>query len=335
MSSPRAKSKPRIAVTMGDPAGIGPELCLRLLSEPRVLDVCQPVIYGDLKLLSHIANHLQWHPPAEESIHIVRGLNADEVRPGIVDAECGRFSFRCVETAIDAAMTKRVAAVCTMPINKEAWNAAGLNYPGHTEVFVEKTQTTRSCMMLTSTSITCSLVTTHVGFADVTNQLNTETIMTVIELTHEAMLRSLGRSPQLSVLGLNPHAGEHGLFGDREEEQIIEPAIAASKRRGILVDGPLPPDTAFVPARRVITDAYVCMYHDQGLIPLKALAFDTAVNLTLGLPFVRTSPDHGTAFDIAWTGHAKAESAVQAMLLAAKLSLTPALAGKNSAQGPG
>jgi len=311
--------KPRIAVTMGDPAGVGPELCLRLLSEPRVLDVCEPLVFGDRRLLHRVADHLQWHPPAEDAVHQIRGLMADEVRPGVIDVDCGRFSFRCVESALDAAMTQKVAAVCTMPINKESWHAAGINYPGHTEVFVENTKASRSCMMLTSAQLTCSLVTTHVGFVEVAKQLSTDKIANVIELTHDYVHRLLCREPRLAVLGLNPHAGEHGLFGNKEEEHIIEPAIAGAKRRGWLVEGPLPPDTAFVPYRIASTDAYVCMYHDQGLIPLKTLAFDSAVNVTLGLPIIRTSPDHGTAFDIAWTGQANPESAIQAMLLAARL----------------
>src|SRR5262245_51776994 len=197
-----SSTKPRIAVTMGDPAGIGPELCLRLLSEPRVLDVCEPVIFGDRRLLHRVAEHLQWHRPAEEAVHQIRGLMADEVRPGVTDADCGRCSFRCVEAAIDAALAKGVAAVCTMPINKESWHAAGISFPGHTEVFVEKTKTANSCMMLTSAQLTCSLVTTHIGFAEVANQLTTDKIATVMELTHDYVHRLLCREPKLAVLGL-------------------------------------------------------------------------------------------------------------------------------------
>lgn len=304
---------------MGDPAGVGPELCLRLLAEPRVLDVCNPIIIGDRKLLERVADRLQWRRPTEDEIQNLRGLISDDVMPGIVDADCGRYSFRCVEAAIDAALAKTVSAICTMPINKEAWHAAGISYPGHTELLVEKTAATKSCMMLTSAEVTCSLVTTHVGLAEVPGLLSVEKIENVMELTHDMMLKLHGREPRIVVLGLNPHAGEHGLFGNREEENVIAPCVANAKRRGWLVVGPMPPDTAFVPDKRQSTDAYICMYHDQGLIPLKALAFDSAVNVTLGLPIVRTSPDHGTAFDIAWTGEARAESAIQAMLLAARL----------------
>lgn len=309
-------SKPRIAITMGDPAGIGPELCLRLLAEPRVIEFCEPIIFGNRQVLDRVASHLQWRSPPEESIQQIRGINADDIRPGVVDADGGRYSFRCVEAAVDAALAKKVAAVCTMPVNKEAWHEAGINYPGHTEFIVEKTETKRSCMMLTSAIVTCSLVTTHIGYADVASQLTIDKVDMAIDLTRSAMKRIVDREPRLSVLGLNPHAGEHGLFGNKEEERIIMPAIANAQQKGWHVEGPLPPDTAFVANRRAITDAYICMYHDQGLIPLKTLAFDTAVNVTLGLPIVRTSPDHGTAFDIAWTGQAKAESAIQAVLFA-------------------
>jgi 4-phospho-D-threonate 3-dehydrogenase / 4-phospho-D-erythronate 3-dehydrogenase len=174
-------------------------------------------------------------------------------------------------------------------------------------------------MMLTSEAITCSLVTVHVGYREVPALLTTDRILETIELTADAMERFRGRKPRLLVCGLNPHAGEHGLFGEGEEERIIAPAIVAAKAKGIDVGGPLPPDTAFLPKYRKATDAYVCMYHDQGLIPLKALAFEDAVNVTLGLPIIRTSVDHGTAFDIAWQGKADPSSLFQAVRLAAKL----------------
>ena len=174
-------------------------------------------------------------------------------------------------------------------------------------------------MMLTSDAITCSLVTVHVGYREVPALLTRERILDTIELTAAAMRKLRGREPRLIVCGLNPHAGEHGLFGDGEEERIIAPAIADARAKGIDVNGPLPPDTAFLPKFRKDTDAYVCMYHDQGLIPLKALAFEEAVNVTLGLPIVRTSVDHGTAFDIAWKGVADVSSFVRAVELAAQL----------------
>ena len=229
-------------------------------------------------------------------------------------------SYVYIEQAIRAALAGEVAAVATAPIHKEALHRAGIDYPGHTEIFAEKFGAARTCMMLTSEAITVSLVTTHVGYRDVPGLVTTPRIVEVIELTADAMRRLRGRPPRLVVCGLNPHAGEHGLFGGGEEETLIAPAVAAARERGIDVVGPLPPDTAFVPERLRETDAFVSMYHDQGLIPLKLLAFDTAVNVTLGLPIVRTSVDHGTALDIAWTGKAKPESMVQAVLLAARLA---------------
>ena len=213
----------------------------------------------------------------------------------------------------------RIDAIATAPLNKESLHAAGVPFPGHTEILASRTNAPRNCMMLTSEAITCSLVTVHVGYRDVPALLTTESIRDTIELTAEAMRRIRGRAPRLLVCGLNPHAGEHGLFGNGEEERIIAPAIEDARALGIDVRGPLPPDTAFLPKYRAACDAYVCMYHDQGLIPLKALAFEEAVNVTLGLPIVRTSVDHGTAFDIAWKGIADASSFVRAVKLATKL----------------
>ena len=335
----RERLKP-IAVTMGDPAGVGPELCLRLLQDAEVVGQATPVVFGDAGVLRRVARQCglpepalvvasgQWqqsgcefHQPA---VLDLQAIDAAVVQQGQVDAATGRASYRYIEAAIAAALAGSVAAVTTGPIHKEALRAAGIPYPGHTEIFAARTGADRWCMMLTSSEITCSLVTTHIGYREVPDRLSVERILEVIELTAEAMRRIRGAPARLTVCGLNPHAGEHGLFGAEEEERLIVPAVAAARERGIDVRGPLPPDTAFVPRHRRTTDAFVCMYHDQGLIPLKALAFDTAVNVTLGLPLVRTSVDHGTALDIAWTGQAAAGSLVQAVLLAARLARTPA-----------
>ncbi len=311
---------PRIAITMGDPAGVGPELCLRLLGDLRVRAVCVPVIVGDLALLNRVASHLGWSLPDSAFVHDVRNLPA-AIEPGKVSAACGLAAYEYVTFAIDEALAGRFDAIATGPINKEALHAAGVPFPGHTEILAERTKTPRVCMMLTSDAITCSLVTVHVGYRDVPAMLTRELVRETIEFTATAMERMRGRKPRLLVCGLNPHAGEHGLFGDREEERIIAPAIADARALGIDVSGPLPPDTAFLPKLRKETDAYVCMYHDQGLIPLKSLAFEEAVNVTLGLPIVRTSVDHGTAFDIAWKGVADVSSFVKAVELAAKLAI--------------
>jgi 4-hydroxythreonine-4-phosphate dehydrogenase len=178
----------------------------------------------------------------------------------------------------------------------------------------------RSCMMLTSAELTCSFVTVHVGYAEVPRLLTVTRILDVIELTADALRRMRGREPKLIVCGLNPHAGEKGLFGEGEEERFIIPAIISARDRGINIEGPLPPDAAFLPEHRRTTDAFICMYHDQGHIPLKALAFDSAINTTLGLPVTRTSVDHGTAFNIAWQGKASPNSLIAAVNLAARLA---------------
>jgi 4-hydroxythreonine-4-phosphate dehydrogenase len=187
-------------------------------------------------------------------------------------------------------------------------------------MFAEKMAAERSCMTFFSAEMICSLVTVHIGYQDVVPALTTARILDVIELTDEAVRRVRGKAPKIAVCGLNPHAGEHGLFGRGEEENIIAPAIAAARAKGITIEGPLPPDTAFIATKRRSVDAYICMYHDQALIPLKALAFDTAVNTTLGLPVPRTSVDHGTACDIAWQGKANGSSLVEAVRLAAKMA---------------
>ncbi|MCA9221899.1 MAG: 4-hydroxythreonine-4-phosphate dehydrogenase PdxA, partial [Planctomycetales bacterium] len=249
------------------------------------------------------------------------------IEPARIDARCGEAAYQYVIAAIEAGLAGEIDAVSTGPLNKAAMQAAGHHYPGHTELFAERMQAERSCMVLTSETITCSFVTAHVGYHEVPKLLTIERIGEVIELTVAAMRRLRGREPKLLVCGLNPHAGEGGLFGDREEERIIAPAVELARRQGIAIEGPVPPDTAFLPWRRDETDAFICMYHDQGHIPLKALAFDSAINTTLGLPVVRTSVDHGTAFDIAWQGKANPNSLFEAVKLAARLSRDPSRGG--------
>ena len=308
---------------MGDPAGVGPELCLKLFADPRVKEACQPVLFGDTGVLRRVRDHLHQHGETSyhlpESIVDCRAIEAEMVRPGTVSAECGWASYKYIETAIRAALHDDVTAVVTAPIHKEALHLAGVPYPGHTEMFVDKTGAERHCMMLSSPEVTAALVTTHVGYRDVPGLLSVERIVEVIQLAADAMTKIRGHKAKILVCGLNPHAGEHGLFGDGEEEKFIRPAVEQAREEGIDVEGPLPPDTAFLPERLAWADAHVCMYHDQGLIPMKMLGFDRGVNITLGLPIVRTSVDHGTAMDIAWTGKAKVESFVQAVLMAVAL----------------
>jgi 4-hydroxythreonine-4-phosphate dehydrogenase len=328
--------KPLIAVTMGDPAGVGPEICLQLLANESVRSFATPVIFGDARLLSlcaqqtglpaprRILSENEWAEKSnsldEPAVLDLSGFDATDFMPGTVSAKTGSAACLYINKSIAAALAGQVSAVATAPINKEALRAAGILYPGHTEMFAEKMDAARSCMTFFSGVMICSLVTVHIGYQDVVPALSAERILEVIELTAEAVRRHLGRKPRLAVCGLNPHAGEHGLFGQREEETLIQPAIDAARARGHDLEGPLPPDTAFIPAKRKTVDAYICMYHDQALIPLKALAFDSAVNTTLGLPIPRTSVDHGTACDIAWQGKANGQSLVEAVLLAAKLA---------------
>jgi len=245
-------------------------------------------------------------------------LDAGVIECGAVQEACGSAAYRYIEAAIAAAREGRIGAIVTCPIHKEALRLAGIAYPGHTEILAAHTATKEYCMMLASDEITVSLVTTHLALDRVGAAITSDRIGSVIRLTYEAMQRMGHDNPRIAVCGLNPHAGEEGLFGDEEGKHIL-PAIEDARRMGMRVTGPLPPDTAFVPRRLAATDAYVVMYHDQGLIPFKMLAFDKGVNVTLGLPIVRTSVDHGTAFDIAWQGAASAESLTHAIAYAVKL----------------
>jgi 4-hydroxythreonine-4-phosphate dehydrogenase len=321
---------------MGDPAGVGPEICLRLLADTEISRECVPVIFGDAGVLRRVAETIGVPfdapvisktdgPAAIRSLSVpgvldLQCIEADNVTPGKMSAACGDAAFRYVIASIEAGLKGEVDAVSTAPLNKEALHAAGHKYPGHTEIFAERLKADRSCMMQYSEEITCSFVTVHVGYAEVPALLQTERIFDVIELTADALRRIRAREPRLLVCGLNPHAGENGLFGDREEERFIVPAIGEARKRGFDITGPVPPDTAFTPARRKQFDAVICMYHDQGHIPVKMIAFDSAVNTTLGLPVPRTSVDHGTAFDIAWQGKANPSSLFSAVRLAVKLA---------------
>ncbi|MBI3416176.1 MAG: 4-hydroxythreonine-4-phosphate dehydrogenase PdxA [Verrucomicrobia bacterium] len=321
---------------MGDPAGVGPEVCLHLLTNLDIAKFCTPIIFGDATVLRACATKtkLPFHTPvlapaewakgfasvAEPSVLDLGVIALDAFTPGSINAATGRAGYTYVNRAIDAALAGEVAAVSTAPLNKEAMSMAGIKFPGHTEIFAARTNAVRSCMMQYSEEITCTFVTVHVGYAEVPKLLTSERILDVIELTAAGLQRIRGRVPKIVVCGLNPHAGEHGLFGEREEERIIIPAIEAARARGHQVEGPLPPDTAFLPWKRRSTDAFVCMYHDQGHIPVKALAFDCAVNTTLGLPIIRTSVDHGTALDIAWQGKANPSSLFAAVKLAVRLA---------------
>ncbi|MEM7478996.1 MAG: 4-hydroxythreonine-4-phosphate dehydrogenase PdxA, partial [Planctomycetota bacterium] len=254
-------------------------------------------------------------------------VDKSEFRACQVSEMCGRASYEYVQAAIDAALDSKIDAITTCPINKGALQRAGIDYPGHTEMFAERCgeaeRPDRWCMMQYSREITCTFVTVHIGYDEVPKFLSKNRIFDTIELTAEALVRIGHSQPKIVVCGLNPHAGEDGLFGNGEEERLIRPAIERARREGINVAGPIPGDTAFLPWRRQETDAFVCMYHDQGHIPVKALAFDKAVNTSLGLRVLRTSVDHGTAFDIAWQNSSRevdTGSLFAALRLAEKLA---------------
>ncbi len=318
---------PKIAVTMGDPAGVGPEVCLRLLQDEAIARLCTPIVFGSAAVLEQAAVQCCLPKPGK----VVAGLSEadspcvldigaiglDDFTTGAVNAATGRAAFTYIEDAINAALSGQIAAVTTAPINKVALHAADIPFPGHTEIFAAKTHAPRYCMLQYSSEVRAVFVTTHMGYAEVPGLLTKAAILDTIELGAQAMRRIRGGDPRIVVLGLNPHAGENGLFGTEEQVAII-PAIESARKLGLNVEGPVPPDTAFLPAKRRETDLFVCMYHDQGHIPLKALCFDEAVNTTLGLPIVRTSVDHGTALDIAGLGQANPNSLFEAVKLALK-----------------
>lgn len=315
---------------MGDPAGVGPELCLRLLN--RSQKNYTPIVFGDASILKKVSKLLDL-PMTSPVVSlgtsvtgpaIIHCPTADlsNIVPGRVQANCGEASVEYCLRAITEIKRATVDGIVTCPINKEAIYNAGYSYPGHTELFAEQFADAKTCMMQYAADIACSFVTTHIGYAEVCDQLTIARIAEVIELTNDALTLIRGTAPKLLVCGLNPHAGENGRFGNGEEELLIVPAVKKVKRQGIDATGPVPADTAFTPQSRERFDGVVCMYHDQGHIPIKMIAFDRAVNVTLGLSAIRTSVDHGTAFDIAWSGKADPGSLFEAVRLAANLSKT-------------
>jgi 4-hydroxythreonine-4-phosphate dehydrogenase len=285
--------KPRIAITSGDPSGIGPEVAAKAAADARVLAACEPVVY---------------RPP-----------DASRFAPGVLSGDAGRAAYDIIVRAVDDARRGVVQAMATAPVNKEAFRLAGLPWSGHTDLLAHLTGARHVAMMFHSEALRVVLATVHIALADVPRALTAASLEATIELTARELPRFGIARPRIAVAGLNPHAGEHGLFGG-EEQTAIRPAIEACRARGIDVDGPFPGDTVFVRARRGVFDVVVACYHDQGLIPVKLVAFGQAVNVTLGLPIIRTSVDHGTAFDIAGTGVADPESMIAAVLLAAKLA---------------
>ena len=328
------KAPPLIAISMGDPAGIGAEI---ILKSAAVLARRRPapslVVIGDLKVMRETARLLKRVPtprpwtPAAPPVGLESGLSvlaAGELprlarRPGHPTVAGGEASFQYVMRGARMAMNGEVDALVTAPISKQGWHRAGHEYPGHSELVAEVGRARTWRMMFAGAQLKLVLVTVHIGLREVSSKLSRGAVLETIRLLHQHLREGGGGSrPRIGVLGFNPHAGEQGLFGD-EEIRAINPAIKAARESGIDAFGPLAPDTAFVRSKgRFNFDAVVAMYHDQGLIPLKTLEFDRAVNVTLGLPFIRTCPDHGTAFDIAGHGCANPASMIAAIEYASR-----------------
>ena len=288
-------SLPRIAITTGDPSGIGPEIAEKAAADPRVLAVCQPLVYG-------------------------AGRTFD---PGRLSAEAGQAAYETILRAVRDAEAGGVQAIATAPINKEALALAGLPWRGHTDMLAALTNTRDVAMMFYSEKLMVVLATIHIPLSEVPAALTLEALGTIIRLTAHAMPKFGVPAPRIALAGLNPHAGEHGVIG-QEEGRVLRPAVEEWRRNGVDISGPWPGDTVFGRAMSGEFDVVIACYHDQGLIPVKLIAFGEAVNVTLGLPIIRTSVDHGTAFDIAGRGVANPESLIQAVLLGARLATRPA-----------
>lgn len=322
-----------IAVTMGDPAGIGPEIIIKSLIEGE-LNGAPVVVIGCVKTLRrilalNITPHAELrvidHPSQAQfsagTINIIDEPLADPeaLQPGIVQAQAGDLAYRCIKRATALALAGEVKAIATAPLNKEALHLGGHNFPGHTEMLARLTETKDYAMVLYTERLKVIHITTHISMRQFLDTLSQSRVETVIRVADRFLKRVGIRLPRIAVAGVNPHAGENGLFGD-EEIRIVGPAVAAMKAEGIDVTGPCPPDTVFMQCHEGQYDIVVAMYHDQGHIPLKLLGFYDGVNITAGLPFIRTSADHGTAFDIAWTGKAKSESMATSIALAMQIS---------------
>ncbi len=301
---------PRVAITVGDPAGIGPEIAAKAAADPSVRAVCEPIIFEQ--------------PP--------RGT----VVPGQVSAVAGEAAFNTIVYAVDAAKRGEVDAIATAPVNKLAFAKAGLEWKGHTDLLAHLCGTDRVAMMFHSPQLKVVLMTVHVPLQQVPSLITPHLVDQTIALTAEAMTFFGHSQPRLAVAGLNPHAGENGVLG-AEDDGVLAPAVARARRRGVTIDGPIPGDTVFVRASRGEFDCVLACYHDQGLIPVKLLAFGHAVNVTIGLPIIRTSVDHGTAFDIAGKNTADPGSMIAAVKLAADMVRLRQGSGATSPlrQGPG
>lgn len=310
-----------MAITMGDPAGVGPEIVVRCAAAGELGD--DVVIYGDAAILRRGAEHLGLRVPwADLAVDDAGLLLAGDFKPGQLSAAAGAAARVYVERATRDALAGRVAGLVTMPMNKEATQLTDPGFVGHTELIAALCGAERVTMMLVAGDLAVTHVSTHCSLREAIERVTTHRVLDVIRLTDGTLRRFLER-PRIAVCGLNPHAGEHGLFGSEDAEQIA-PAISAAQAEGIEASGPHPADTVFYQAvHRHRYDAIVCMYHDQGHAPTKLLAFDTGVNVSVGLPIIRTSVDHGTAFDIAWQGVAFTDSLRHALAYARRLAGQP------------
>ena len=327
--------KPIIAITMGDAAGVGPEVIVKSLAHREVYEQCRPLVIGDAERLRQAdaicATGLAIHTvpmaeigEADYQVGIVNcvdlNLISSDLPWGKLSAQAGEAAYQYLAVAAQLAMEGKVAAICTAPLNKEALHAAGHKFPGHTELLAHLTRTAEVSMMLTTPKLRVLHVTTHIGLIDAIAKIEPGLVERTIARGHAALAKSGIAEPRIGVCGINPHAGENGLFGHGEEEQKIIPAIRACRERGWNVEGPLPADTLFYRAQRGDFDLVIAMYHDQGHGPVKVLGLESGVNITIGLPVVRTSVDHGTAFDIAGTGKADERSLLEAMRQALELA---------------
>jgi 4-hydroxythreonine-4-phosphate dehydrogenase len=341
----RKRKTPLLAISMGDPAGIGPEVVLKSVASVAKRGGAPGfVVIGDLGVMRDAADRIagspapvEWHPgetlPSNGlALLPLTSLSPDARRPGKPSLEGGDASFRYVEAGARMVREGEADALVTAPISKEWWDRAGHHFPGHSEVMAKIGRSRNWRMMFAGSELRLALVTVHVGLAKVPRLLNQKNVFDTIVILDRHLRENEGAiSPRIGVLGFNPHGGENGLFGD-EEIRIIAPAIRRARKRGIDAHGPLAPDTAFIRRDgRFGFDAAVTMYHDQGLIALKTLEFDRAVNVTIGLPFIRTSPDHGTAFDIAGRGIANPSSMISAIEYAWRAVKARDAAGRRAA----
>jgi 4-hydroxythreonine-4-phosphate dehydrogenase len=322
--------RPIIGITMGDPAGIGPEVCVKAVTNPEIYRVARCVVIGDSRVISYAikiaklpgvtVNPIKKVEDAQfirNQIDVLDLANVDlsKLKLGVLSAMCGKASVEYLELAIKLAKDGRIDAITTGPLNKEAIRKAGYKFQGHTEILAKRTNTKDYGMLFVSDPFWVILVTTHLPLKDVPRALSKKKILNKIKLAHTVLSQVRGRKPRIAVAGLNPHAGEAGIFG-KEEIKFIKPAVKEAQNQGMDVKGPISPDAVFNLAQAGMFDLVVAMYHDQGLIPLKLLSFNQSVNVTVGLPIIRTSVDHGTGFDIAGRGWANPGSMISAIKVA-------------------